>query len=220
MSVQDMFSIVKDIIVSLVACGTCLAAIVTAGVAVYGIATWRRELDGKKKLDVATRVARKVHEIRDRINDARLWPVCPSEEAIAIAEAIPNIQDFQEVERQAIIYDAIFFVRIKPLQEAMEDLRSLTWETELLWEEEITNSLVPLWAKIDELFGAQVKHASAQRSGRSVEGTMREDRLVWKIAHKIGDPGTGDDQDHFGYELDKIVENITSLLREKVKIKK
>ena len=205
MSVQDMFSIVKDIIVSLVACGTCLAAIVTAGVAVYGIATWRRELDGKKKLDVATRVARKVHEIRDRINDARLWPVCPSEEAIAIAEAIPNIQDFQEVERQAIIY---------------EDLRSLTWETELLWEEEITNSLVPLWAKIDELFGAQVKHASAQRSGRSVEGTMREDRLVWKIAHKIGDPGTGDDQDHFGYELDKIVENITSLLREKVKIKK
>ncbi len=72
MCVTDVFSIIKDIVIS-------IAAATTAIVAYKGLEKWHKELKGKANFDVALSLIKSTYKLRDKIESCRS-PFIPANE--------------------------------------------------------------------------------------------------------------------------------------------
>lgn len=106
---------IKDIVFS-------LAAIATAGAAIWGINTWRRKIVGEKEFDSRVKILRSIQEVRKQIKVCRS-PFFTSEE-LQYKDILEVVEEWGKKEKQA----AAHFKRLERLRVKAIDLESAEME--------------------------------------------------------------------------------------------
>jgi hypothetical protein len=109
----EIFNVAKEALLA-------IAAMVTAGAAVSGLRTWKRELKGKAEFEAARGLARATYKLRDELGYARA-PFIRGNEFPA--------EDFES----AKAYEHLFTNRWRPVIEAINSFEAAALEAESLW---------------------------------------------------------------------------------------
>ncbi len=118
---MEIFSIIKDIVIS-------VAAATTAFVAYKGLERWQKELKGKANFDTARSLIRATYKLRDEIDYSRS-PFIPAREFPEDYDPLAKKTPQQQGDVQAYIYGK----RWEPISEAMQDFDAYVLEAEALW---------------------------------------------------------------------------------------
>lgn len=151
----------KDIVVSI-----CSA--IVAGAAIVGLFTWRKELTGKVKFDLARNMMLLGGKLKDNFEWAR-YPISQS------TEAAERKKRENESEEEAQILDNWYIrkSRLRPLVENLQRLQELGYEAEVVFNKEtskITSTSIhcfrQTWADIttaiDEYFDITRREATSR----------------------------------------------------------
>ncbi|MDO8530959.1 MAG: hypothetical protein Q7T26_02155 [Dehalococcoidia bacterium] len=117
---EEVVSSVSNVIVA-------LASVLVAAAALCGLFTWRRELTGKARFEVARKVALLSYEISDAFKWAR-FPIASSAEAAAR----PRKEDESPDEAQMLDEWFLRSNRIEALREDLVRLQAAGWEAEVI----------------------------------------------------------------------------------------
>jgi hypothetical protein len=195
------WSVTKDIIVS-------IAAIVTAGAAVYGFRTWRRELTGKARFETARSMMRAAFDLRDALENARAPWVDASE--------FPPVTD-NDQSTPALRADALrhaYNKRWKPVYSAMTAFRDKSAEAEVIFGAELRGPT-------DELVSCVTTFSAAIRmliddkaqNGAIFDSDRQLARRVMDDVHSI----KGDRENALTDKLHRAVEAIVARLQDDVR---
>ena len=104
-----------------------VSAIVVAGMSVYGIRQWQRELKGRSKFEIARKMTLLAFQFQDELRTAR-------SPATFVGESVERTKGDDETPGERNIRDEHFArsMRLRPLQETMVKLREASWEAEAL----------------------------------------------------------------------------------------
>ena len=140
MTAPEVFSIIKDIVLS-------GAAVTTAVVAYTGIEKWKKELRGKADFDVARELAKSMYYLRNEIQYCRTpfysMPEFPEGYKGSVGNHTP------EEEGQAWAH--LFANRWEGVGDAIEDFETATLEAEALWGADIREKTGNLRKLVAEL---------------------------------------------------------------------
>lgn len=142
MCVTEIIGAVKDSFIA-------LAAVTTAGVAVYGVNRWRSELRGRAEFQTARELMRATLQVRDQIRSVRA-PFIAAQEFPDGYSPIGTSNKVKPVDAWAHVYRN----RWNPLQAALVELEAQQLEAEVLWGEAIRVKSDNLLACANELFAA------------------------------------------------------------------
>jgi len=125
----QLVAISKDIILG-------LAAISTAGVAVYGVKSWKRELTGKTEFDAANRMLQALYKVRDNFFYVR----CP---LILAGEFPPDFYDERKNsnQKEAEGYAYAYRNRWEFLGKALQEFDACALESEALWGNDVKSKI-------------------------------------------------------------------------------
>lgn len=129
MEITDIVGLIKDVL-------TTLAAITAACVAVKGLSTWRRQLQGNAEYEQARRLLRATYEIREAVRYFRNPFMSSQEQAAALDEEGIAPQNASTQESRAAAYQ----VRWKRVAAAHVTFSAELLEAEALWGEKITQA--------------------------------------------------------------------------------
>ena len=120
----------KDILISICSAIVAIAAIV-------GLFTWRKELTGKVKFDLARSIMLLALKLEDNFKDAR-YPVTFS------TESFDRKRSEEESKEEAALLDQWYIkrIRLKPLIENLQKLQELGYEAEVVFNEEISSKII------------------------------------------------------------------------------
>lgn len=121
------FSTVKDIIL---AC----AAVITTGLAVYGVRSWQVELQGRTNYEIARSLLKVTYKFRDTLSDLR----APFVQSHEFPPDYTPLDTDKRKESEAHRY--IFINRLKPVSEALQEYDIFALEAEVIWGEEIKSA--------------------------------------------------------------------------------
>lgn len=124
MSINEIVTLIKDIVLGLCALGT-------VSVAVYGVKSWARELKGKADFEIARHLIRAVYKFRDEIEFSRSPMILPNE--------FPENYDphNRASKYKAESWSYVLSNRWKPVVEAVYELDAQGLEAEALWGADI-----------------------------------------------------------------------------------
>ncbi|ENO1847690.1 hypothetical protein ACA874_001228 [Vibrio vulnificus] len=126
---SEVISSISDIIVGLSALGTF-------GIACYGVTNWKRELKGKNNFEISKNLMKSVYNYRDAIQSSRSMIILGSSQYL---EELDNNKE-QKLE----VWKKLFDKRWKPVRESVQELSSLSLETEVLLGKEVKKLIVAL----------------------------------------------------------------------------
>jgi hypothetical protein len=173
---------------------TGLAALVAAGVAVYGVNEWKRQFKWRIEYNTARRYVRALHKVRESINRDVRNPAISNSEVEAAAEAAQlNGAKVTDENRHWLVY----VKRWEKLSAARADLRGELLETEVLWGKGIREEEWKLQLLIGELYAKIHMHFT---NPRSVPDSF--DYLYYT-----------DDKSAFSKRVDDAIDGIEQLLR-------
>lgn len=129
MEIADIVGLIKDVV-------TTLATIIAACVAVEGLSTWRRQLQGNAEYEQARRLLRATYEIRESVRYFRNPFMSSQELAAALSEEGIDPQKASTQESQAAAYQ----VRWKKIADAHVTFSAELLEAEALWGEKIAQA--------------------------------------------------------------------------------
>lgn len=135
----QFIAIGKDIILG-------LAAITTAGVAVYGVRSWKRELTGKTEFEAANRMLQALYKVRDNFFAVRSRYISGGEFP---PEYYQTQQRDNQLEGQAHAH--IFKNRWVYLGKELQEFDSCAFEAEALWGPEFKSLVVQIRQCVREL---------------------------------------------------------------------
>jgi hypothetical protein len=157
---------------------SAVAGVVIAG---YGLTTWRQQLKGTARFELARRLLLQVYRVRDGLEYVR-HPILSATEA---GDHDP------EVPWEIAAYDN----RWKRVRDAMVELDAATLECEVMWGQEIVGLRRELLSQVNKLFFAVEALMRSKKDPAFRESADKQiDILYW----------TGDDND-FSKELRHIV---------------
>ena len=197
----DTVSIIKDVLVA-------LTAIVVAGGAIYGLRTWKRELTGKAKFDVARNVMFYSFKLNEDFKYARS-PFTNADEMAA------RLKGENESPDKAHWLD-VWYARNIRLQPAYEDIRKMqeaAWEAEIVLGDEagklVSESVILLRKSLVELSVAiDVYHRTMlQESGRTFVNSdqdflRRQEDIMWSRS-----------DDKFSEGVEQAIDQLSSALK-------
>jgi hypothetical protein len=195
----ELVSIITSII-------TAASAFAVAGMAYFGINTWRKELTGKAKFELAKAIMVLSRKVQAEFEWAR-FPITFEH------SNRPKLEnESSEMSRILDLYD-IRGQRLKPLGEDLAKLQETTWEAESVLDKSASAEVSSVFALlkrkyadlktgVDEYF--ELLHDEAK--GRDV--SMHQEWLK-KLRKEIY--STKDDS--FSKEIDEAVANLASLLK-------
>lgn len=113
-----------------------VSAVIVASLAVFGLHTWRRELTGKAKFNVA----RNVMLLAYRLKDDFQWATSPFTHS---AESVGRVPKENESPRESEVLNEWYarHRRLQPLVEDLQKLQAAGWEAEILLEEDSKRSV-------------------------------------------------------------------------------
>ena len=207
----DVVSIIRDIIVSLVAVvGTTL-----------GLGEWQRQFNAKNEHELARRVIRAVYQLQNAIGSFRNPFVWGGEMHAAFVEAKKK----GEVPKEFDEFIAALDMRFNKLREAVLALRGEHMEADVLWGRgESTKPITELLNLVHRLSVSyeQYRHFYHQKqiktdpiSGLPLKNPMQ--KYYEEQFEKYGKTVQGMDDDDFGKKVAKAVDDIEDWLRPKLK---
>ena len=183
-----------------------ILAAVTITIAIIGFNKWKKELRGKAYFDYSYRFLKQVYLLRDVLHDARGAMFLPAESR----ESGPPSEDetVRELEHDVSVYQK----RHKKVLEVGQEFNSLIAEGEALHGKNFRDTAQKMIKKINDYSYAIDLHLQYRKNFilSSQRSPMPD---VWKnevypIVHRQEAKG----KDSFGDSIDKIVEEIDSLL--------
>ena len=119
------------------------STIILAVIAIIGLQTWKKQLQGKTEYELARRLLRAVYKTRDAIKLVRNPFASASEIAAAVKEAGIDL-DLLDPEFHNQSQGALYQRRWKKIQEAISELDVEAFEAEVIWGKEVRDVLTPL----------------------------------------------------------------------------
>jgi hypothetical protein len=160
-----------------------IAVVVTGIVAVIGLRSWRRELEGKAKFEVARDLIRATYRLREAIQRCRL-PTVGASELPKGYEGDLVIDKTKEEDSQA--WGHVLSNRWISVQKAMQELESHALEAEALWGQPVRATtdqmlhctmelFIAIWAFTSNVAGIKHKASSGEQMQlyKSPEETRR-----------------------------------------------
>ena len=131
MTINEIITLIKDIILGFCALGTF-------SVAVYGVKSWARELQGKADFEVSRNLIRVVYKFRDEMEYSRSF--------MTLANEFPSEYDpmNKDGEYKARVWSHVFSSRWKPVVEAVQALEAQGLEAEALWGNDVKELVLKL----------------------------------------------------------------------------
>lgn len=199
----DTVSIIKDVLVA-------LTAVVVAGGAVYGLSTWRRELRGKAKFDVARNVMFYAFKLSADFKYARS-PLTSSHEWSGRQRAD------SESSQEARVLDEGYArsLRLQPLVENLVNSQEAAWEAEIVLDENagrlvseavtlLRKSYAELSSAIHSYFDARLEEARGNPQGD-------DDHRKWLIGLRNAIYSIGDD--NLSRDIEQAIDQLSSALK-------
>ena len=202
----NLVSIVSDIVIG-------VSAIIVAGVALYGLHTWREELTGKARFELARKIMLLGFKIRADFQEARNPSTSSGEYA-----ARPRQEG--ESPGKSDILDEWYakYHRLVPLLEDLIKLREAGWEAKILLGRDASNSVSEA---INVFMNSHAELASAIEwhfrvaIRNEVGGTStKTDQVLHRKFERIIYSASGDD---FSKQIEKVTEQLASALQIYVK---
>jgi hypothetical protein len=193
----QVVSILKDVVV---AC----AAVTGATVAVLGLKTWRRQLQGQAQYELARRYLRAVLNVRDAIRGVRAPFMSAGEIFAAMKEAglDPDADRREHLKQQRAAYS----VRMNRLNQARSDLRVEALEAEVLWGKAAQELLLPLDRAIGELFASLYRYLDSQEPNASSSERQRDLQAELRgVVYQMSDDPK---EDKFGATVQSAVDSV------------
>ncbi len=183
------------------------AALVGAGVAVFGLKTWRHQIRGKVEYETARKVLRAVLEVRECVAGVRAAFISVGEMLEAFDEAGIDPSTVQ-LPGDSRTDQLVYVSRWKPLSEAITQLESEGLEAEVLWGSAIRSAFGELRRQIATLRFAVDNHLRKRSDPSQWSGPISEfDEKQVAVLNAIGNPDT------FRGELDEIISKFEEILR-------
>ncbi|WP_421238908.1 hypothetical protein [Aeromonas enteropelogenes] len=179
MSIGEIVSITKDIVLALCGVGTF-------SLAVYGVKNWARELKGKTEFEVSRQFIRAVYKFRDEIEYSR--------SPMTLANEYPLEYDpmNKNEKYQAEAWAHVFSNRWKPVVNAVLELDAQALEAEALWGTEVKQLVNDLRRNAQLLrVGMQAIIDNEMNGNQTFQSNpnlaMQMRGRVWKQSHDHGD---------------------------------
>jgi hypothetical protein len=179
-----------------------VAAAVTAGVAVYGVKSWARELHGRARFEVARSLAKATYKLRDAIRVARTPLIVAGEFPEDYRSSLGGKAD-PEVEARA--YAHVFSARWEPIAAAYQEFDAQTLEAEALWGEPVRSKTNELRVLLQKLRAAMEAFVANSSSGGE---DFRADREFGKQIRSEVFATTSDDKNEFSKSVAAAVKSI------------
>ncbi len=201
----DWFSIIKDIILLVV-------AIIGAFAAIVGLKTWRKQLKGNTEYELSRRLLKAVFHARDQIKYIRN----PFMDGGEISEAIK--QSGIEIEpkdlRHSVKYSrAVYSMRWRYLSEVLSELKIELLEAEVIWGKDINKIFKEFYNCVSELNFAIYQHLNSQDG---LFDLSKEERRQNSLI--LNDTSDDPLKNEFSGKVIKSVEAIEEFVRPKLKI--
>lgn len=158
---MELVSLARDVVVG-------VASVVVAVVAVWGLATWQRELKGKARFEVARNVMLLGFRIRQEFATARS-PFTWSHES---SERVPTADESVE-EAQVLGEWYARHQRVESLRQTIWKLQEANWETQIL----LSDSRAKVADQVKQLTSAFAELATAVSSYFDVRRDQTKGRL-------------------------------------------
>lgn len=189
---------------------TCVAMLLTAVVAIYGITSWRREFRGKRQIDLAEEALSLFYEAREVITSARSCLGFGYEGRTREPEA-------EETPAQKKARDAayVIFERLQPHEELFSKLHAMRYRFMAQFGlgsakpfdelKKIRNEIFSAARRLARLWAEDVSHFDEKRLNAHYEKTQKYESIFWDTYDEVADP--------INPRLDKVVSEIESICR-------
>jgi len=200
MTVAEIVTIAKDVLLG-------LAAATTATVAVLGLRKWRQELEGKAHFETARTLIRSTYRVREAIRTCR-HPFYGAHEFPEGYKGSPGAHITDEEEYRAWAY--IYKNRWAPVWDALQEFDANTLEAEALWGSNIRTKADALRQCLRELNVAiDTVLRDKAHGGRDFES----DRDFGKKMRSIVAAAPDDDQNKLNQKIRQALDGIEQELR-------
>ena len=190
----------------------CVAALVVASVAVYGICAWRREFTGKRRIELAEDVLVLFYEAKDALAAIRS-PLGWSDEGSTRKHAENETPE----EKHARDMAYVVFERYEERQEVFNKLFALRYRFMALFGKRKVAPFDEIRKVRTKIFGAARRLARLWSERSLADETTDSDRLWEKIRKYEAIFWEGDPDDEITALIEKAVEEIEHTCEEVIK---
>lgn len=195
---DTFFSISRDI-------STIILTITGTVVAIYGLRTWKKELLGRTKYELARKFLRSTYKVRDAIKYVRN-PFISIEEQASAAKEVGN----EKVGGNQAIFD-VYSVRWQKINTATSDLEAEGVEAEVLWGKQAVDVQKDLWDCVRKLYINLNYHLKARKDPETY------DRLARDSSDIIYATDPANENDPFSLQVKAAVSKIEEFLKPHLK---
>jgi len=201
----ELVSIASDIAIG-------VSALIVAGVAFFGLRTWRRELTGKAKFDIARNVMSLARKVKGDFAQARhpvgwSWEYASRTRQENESPLASEVLDLWYAKNQ----------RLKPLAENLQKLQEVSWEAEIVLGEDASKSVSEAFTILRERYAelsSAVNSYFDTRLDEAVKGSMYKDQdWLKELSKEI----YGTESDNFSKRIDEATSQLDSTLKAYVK---
>jgi len=178
---------------------TALSTIIIAGLAVYGVREWKRQLKGKTDYEIARRYLKAALQLRDAIRFVRNPFISVAEMQLALKE---HGFDSKEYENQNKTNRAVYSIRWKKVQEAKTNLEAELLEAEVSWGDDATKAQKSLDDLAKKLFSALMLFLN-----ENAKLNDENDKLIYDFG----------DKDEFSPKINNAIKEIKEFLKPHLK---
>ena len=198
------FEIIKDIILM-------IFAAIGSFVALSGLKAWRIQLKGKSEYELSTRILKSIYSLREAISRVRNPLITPGEMYSAQKEKGEPIKE-KELDNWniALVYE----VRWNEISKAMNELKIVDIESEVLWGKSIPESLDKLYKIVVKLYITLQQFLNLNKKEFYSE---RDFDLRTKYEEIVYDRGSKDEPDPFSQNINLAIKEIEDLVRKYLK---
>lgn len=191
--------------------------LVTGGSVVVGLKSWKQELRGRSKYDVAKNVIAGAYRVRDAINEAR-------SPFMVAGEWEKRERDQHEPESEKRVHDSYYAYanRFKRVIDALSQWYTSVVEAEALFGEEARKKIQAVYSSAQRLraaidihhrneFQAAKSHLIREESASTAKFHKQNDNIIWGVHPGIGKPDEDKsylDDGGFQVDLDSAVDGI------------
>ena len=160
------------------------AAFFAGYVAWQGLSTWRRQLSGNARHELARRWILSAYKLRDEVENVRRGGWHGTEAAAALSDSGVSLEGMSDREKHQAIARAVYAMRWKPLATARSELNINSQEAQVLWGEAARSAFYEVSTVTQKLWAAIV--ADREFAERGVEedprDIMERKRIMWSMA--------------------------------------
>ncbi|MBU6439547.1 MAG: hypothetical protein KGS28_04875 [Betaproteobacteria bacterium] len=192
------------------------AAAVTAGVAVIGLGSWKRDVNGRANFEVARALVRSTYKLANAIAEFR----SPAQRR----SGYPDWYQRQAVNPPDVEAEALQFAlrsRMRPLQEALQAFEANALEAEALWGRAVrvkTSALSSCVADIKTAATMKVTIVGTDRTFLKVDPKMIE-QIEATLESALTLPMTGEGKDPFALRVENAIRGIEELSVPRLRLK-